>query len=185
MYMASLSTLRPATSGVPGLITSPDRAPAAARSASASAAGAELRSVNEVVSAALGSWGLPARVERLALPSLLYDEVDLEQMSVVVVEAPEGGVAVAAWEAAAGRDAVPGLRSMLLHGLYVTPHSQRRGLGTSLLELASNWMLARGFDAITAKVWRDSESFFHNRGFAPLSRFVQADSYPCRMWKTL
>ena len=157
----------------------------AAPSASATAAGRELVRVNEVVAASLGSWGLPARVRRLALPSLLYNEVDLEMMNVVLVEDLESGVAVAAWEAAAGRDAVPGSRSVLLHGLYVVPSSQGHGLGTALLELASHWMLSRGFDGITARVWRESEGFFHSRGFVPLTRSDTDGSYPHRMWRAL
>ena len=174
-----------ALNGAPEILAPRGNTRPAGPSALATAADCELTRVNEVVAASLGSWGLPARVRRLALPSLLYDEVDLEQMSVVLVEEPKSGVAVGAWEAAAGRDAVPGSRSVLLHGLYVIPSSQGQGLGTALLELASHWMLARGFDAITARVWRESEAFFRNRGFVPLTRSDTAGSYPRRMWRAL
>jgi len=144
----------------------------------------ELDTVNEVVAASIGSWELPARVRRLALPSLLYNEADLKQMSVVMLEQAEGGVAVAAWETAADRDAVTDLRPILLHGLYVVPKTQNQGLGTALLELASHWALVRGFDGITARVWRESETFFRNRGFDQLTR-PDAGSYPLQMWRAL
>lgn len=163
----------------------PGAAPAGPRVTPRVRTDSELNAVNKVVDEALGSWGLPERVRRLALPSLLYDHSDLEHMSVVLAEGPDGGVAVAAWESDTSRDAPYGLRSVLLHGLYVTPIWQRRGLGTNLLDFAGHWILGRGFDGITVKAWRESQTFFRRRGFNPLTSFGTAESYPQRMWKRL
>lgn len=92
---------------------------------------------------------------------------------------------MAAWEEDASRDAPSGARAALLHGLYVTPHWQRRGLGTSVLELASHRMIARGFGGIIVRVWREAVAFFRSRGFSPLASFNTAGLYPQRMWKAL
>ena len=149
-------------------------------------AGGELDTVNRVVAEALLTWDLPKRVQRLALPSLLYNTADLDHMSIGLAEQPEiGGVAVAAWEEADNRDAPLRSRSVLLHGLYVTPAWQHQGLGTNLLELAKHWTSARGFDCILVCAWRESEAFFRARGFDYLDRAESPDRYPRRMWMAL
>ena len=145
----------------------------------------DLQRVNVVVEASLDSWNLPSRVKRLALPSLLFSELDLEQMSVVLLEGEAGDLAVATWGMASGRDAAAHTRAVLLHGLYVVPGAQRRGFGSALLELASHWMLARGFDGIIARVWRESEAFFYKSGFTSLPRSDTLQPYPRRLWRPL
>ena len=73
----------------------------------------ELDMVNDIVAASIETWGLPARVERLALPSLLYSEADLEHMCFLLLDEPgAGGIAVAAWESAALDDVPQGARGL-------------------------------------------------------------------------
>ena len=78
----------------------------------------------------------------------------------------------------------PGDR-LLLHGLYVAPAWQHRGIGSGLLELVGHWASARGYDGLLVRAWRESEPFFHGRGF----RTVEADAmrrlHPLRLWREL
>lgn len=147
---------------------------------------ARLLTANQVVAEALRSWGLSERVRRLALPSLLYDQFDLEHMRISLVEDLEGrGSAAVAWEESGGLDARRGPRVTLLHGLYVTPRCQRRGLGTRLLERIAALSGARGSSGILLRAWHQSEPFFLARGFSPLDPAEPPDLYPRRLWRGL
>ena len=142
----------------------------------------ELSVVSEVVCGALSTSSLPDRERHVALPALLYSDSDLDQMTVVLIEDAGKAVAIAAWEADAGQYTPTGLRSVVLHGLYVTSRWQRQGLGTGLLELASHWTEVRGFDGIAVKLRREAEAFFRRNGFNPL-RPGNDVLYPLAMWK--
>jgi len=75
----------------------------------------DLDTVNAVVTQAMLSWDLPARVRRLALPSLIYSSLDLEHMHIAIVDEIDGsGVGIAAWEEADQHDAPNGARAVLL-----------------------------------------------------------------------
>lgn len=167
---------RPSMPQVSAVATSAD----AARPGSNS----ELSVVSEAVCGALSTWSLPERVRRLALPSPLYNDSDLDQMTVVLVENAGKAVTIAAWEADAGRYTPTGLQSVLLHGLYVSSRWQRQGLGTGLLEHVSHWIGERGFDGMAVKVWREAEAFFRSNGFNRLRR-GNDDLFPLAMWKGL
>lgn len=142
-------------------------------------AGRDLDTINGVVAAATLSWNLPARVRRLALPSLLYNAVDLQHMSIARVDADTvGALGVALWEETGDAGQAANKRAVLLHGLYILPHYQRHGVGTRLLELVADWARARGFESIIARAWRESESFFIARGFTARGANGTADTYP-------
>ncbi len=146
----------------------------------------ELDTVNDIVAASIETWGLPTRVERLALPSLLYSEADLEHMSFLLLDQPEGaGIAVAAWEAAATHDTPGNSRGLLLHGLYVVPTWQHQGIGAGLLELVGHWASARGYDGLLVRAWRESERFFRARGFRTLEADANRTVHPVRLWREL
>lgn len=146
----------------------------------------DLDTVNAVVTQAMLSWDLPARVRRLALPSLIYSSLDLEHMHIAIVDEIDGsGVGIAAWEEADQHDAPNGARAVLLHGLYVLPARQRQGTGTSLLERVEDWAVECDFDAIVLRAWRESELFFRARGFSSLNNEMAAQRYPVRMGRFL
>ncbi len=148
------------------------------------ATGADLDVVNCVVDQAVSSWGLPARVQRLATPALHYDATDLAHMQVILLSESDGsGVGVAAWEEAGRHEAPQQVRSVLLHGLYVVPAYQRMGLGSRLAGLVAQWSVERGFGGVTVRAWRESLPFFTAIGFEPLERADTAGLYPKRLWK--
>ena len=150
------------------------------------ATASDLHTVNRVISESLVTWGIPDRVRRLATPSLSYNETDLQHMSIILLTNAEmKGVAVAAWEDASRTEIPANARGVLVHGLYVVPQYQHRGLGTRLIELVAKRLADRNIDGMAVRAWRDSLAFFLSRGFAPIERETGTDTHPRRIWRAL
>ncbi len=150
------------------------------------ATNADLGAINKIIERAVKTWNLPERVKRLAMPTCLYTEHDLHHLHIVLAEDRSACViGVAAWEAAAIRGCPAGLSGLLLHGLYVDPDQQRRGMGTLLLSAAAAAARENGYDGLLVKAQADAEGFFRSQG---LQKFVIQDSdrdYPHRFWLDL
>ncbi|MFT5449189.1 MAG: GNAT superfamily N-acetyltransferase [Gammaproteobacteria bacterium] len=149
---------------------------------------ADLRTINDVVSQAVQSWRLPARVLRLARPCLLYSAHDLVHMSVMLSSQSDGDgmpAAVALWEPADPHETPSGSHAVSLHGLYVLPPWQHRGVGRNLLGSVASWAAVRDYDAIVLRAWRQSETFFLAQGFRELVCDEASQLPPRRLWKAL
>ena len=147
---------------------------------------ADLDPINAVIERALQTWTLPERVKRLALPSYQYQVQDLEHLDLLVAEADGASpVAVAAWELAALRDCPGRQPGLLLHGLYVEPVYQGRGLGSRLLTAAKDAARKRGLAGLLVKAQSDAISFFQARGFRALPVEDPTRDYPNRYWVDL
>jgi N-acetylglutamate synthase-like GNAT family acetyltransferase len=144
---------------------------------------ADLPAINGVIERAIATWQLPERVKRLSLPSYRYHVHDLVHLHLVVVEdADRAPVGVAACESANPRDLPAGLRGLLLHGLYVDPAHQHRGVGSQLLEATAAAARAQGFDGVLVKAQADANGFFEARGLQRLPVEDAARHYPHRFW---
>ena len=88
----------------------------------------DLEALNRVEADAIATWDLPERVKRLALPSYSYQAHDLEHLTLLLAEAAEGPLGVAAWEPADPADAPPGARALLFPSIS----RQGAGLGFSI-----------------------------------------------------
>lgn len=144
----------------------------------------DLDALNAVVEAAVMTWKLPERVKRLSLPSYRYDLHDLDHLGVVLAEDAEGRVlGLAAWEPADPRDAPAGRRALLLHGLYVHPRAQGRGVGTRLLQAAEEAVRTLGLDGLLVKAQADAEGFFRARGLERLAVEDPERDYARRYWR--
>jgi len=144
---------------------------------------ADLPALNGVIERAIATWQLPERVKRLSLPSYRYQAHDLDHLQLVVAEdMGHRPVGVAAWEPANPRDLPAEQRGLLLHGLYVDPAHQHRGIGSLLLDAAQAAARAQGFDGVLVKAQADANGFFEARGLQRLPVEDAARHYPHRFW---
>lgn len=147
------------------------------------AGSADVALVNQIVDAAVSTWGLPARVRRLAAPSLRYTARDLEHMDAVIAQDAQGkplGVAVA--EPAGMGDAPSGRSALLLHGLYVVPAHHGEGIGGRLLAWVAGLAAHQGRDGVAVRAWREAEDFFRSRGFQEVTPGNSVGGHPRRLW---
>lgn len=141
---------------------------------------ADLDAVNAVVEAAVLAWNLPERVKRLSLPVYRYDAADFEALHLLAAVAPSGDVlGVAAWEPIESpvADGGPGV---LLHGLYVDPQWQGRGIGSRLLGAVLEAARDLGATGVLVRAQREAEGFFRRHGFFVLDA---DESHPRRWWR--
>ncbi len=147
---------------------------------------ADLAAINRVIERAVQTWNLPERVKRLALPTYLYNEHDLDHLHLIIAEDSAAGViGVAAWEDAAPRDCPQGRRGLLLHSLYVDPDRQHRGTGSRLLSAAAGAAREQGYDGLLVKAQAGAEGFFRSRGLQHLAVADASRDYPNRFWLDL
>jgi GNAT superfamily N-acetyltransferase len=145
---------------------------------------AELSAVNAVVEGAVMGCRLPERVKRLALPVYRYDDADRNHLGFAIARDARGlVVGVAAWEPADSGDCPPGRRGLLLHGLYVEPARQRRGIGRRLLDQARRAADDAGLDGLLVRAQRDAEAFFLAYGFEKLPAEEGRQQYAHRLWR--
>lgn len=144
---------------------------------------ADLPALNDVIERAISTSPLPARVKRLTLPSYRYQPHDLAHLHLVVVEDTGGtAVGIAAWEPAHPRDLPAGRRGLLLHGLCVDPVHQGRGVGSRLLDAATDAARAQGLDGVLVKAQAAAVAFFKARCWQALAVDDPARDYPHRFW---
>jgi GNAT superfamily N-acetyltransferase len=146
------------------------------------AVASDLDAVNRVIERAVGTWGLPERVHRLSLPLYRYGAVDLQHLTVRVVERSSDVVGVAAWEPADPADAPGGQSALLLHGLYVDPAHHGQGLGKRLLRAAIAAARSGGFGGLLVRAQAQAVGFFEARGLKRLPVVNAERDYPHRYW---
>ena len=145
----------------------------------------DLDSVNAVVESCVMAWNLPERVKRLSIGSYLYNSYDLDHLDMLLAErAKLETIAVAAWEPAIEQDLPTGKSGILLHGLYVAPHYQQRGIGSCLVNFALDAVRSHGMDGLLVKAQADAVGYFQARGFIFLPIEDPARDYPHRWWKS-
>jgi GNAT superfamily N-acetyltransferase len=143
-----------------------------------------LDAINQVIESAVLGWDLAERVKRLALPSYRYTPLDVQHLSFAVARIRHDDiVGVASWEEA---DAVDGAQigaALLLHGLFVAPRHQGRGIGGLLVDALVELAAGSGHDALLVKAQRDAQAFFASRGFQSLPVGDAARDYAHRLWR--
>ena len=130
------------------------------------------------------SWDLPARVKRLALPSYCYDEHDLEHLQFCVAESNQKIIGVAAIEPADKQELPEKKQGLLLHGLYVHPDYQHRGVGSKLLNRAELQVSQQGLDGLLVRAQSGAGSFFTANGMQLLDTESNRN-YQYRYWKAV
>jgi len=120
----------------------------------------DLKVINEVITEAVLAWPLPERMKRLSMPLLRYDEVDLNHFEAIGAYAidrvakPLDLFGIAIWDAE------------VLHGVYVRPAAQRRGVGCRLLETVAVRARQAGSARLLVKAERVSADYFRQQGLA-------------------
>ena len=144
----------------------------------------DLLSINAIIDSCVMEWDLPERVKRLSLSSYRYSSCDLAHFEIVLAEVLGGEIAgVAAWQPAAARDLPADKTGMLLHGLYVAPRYQHRGIGSLLVNAALNAVQAHGMEGLLVKAQTGAIGFFQSREFAKLPIQNAERDYPHRWWR--
>lgn len=164
--------MRPAVFGAPPMVL-------------AAVSRTELTAVNALIQRAVAGWLLPERVRRLIMPSYCYHEADLTCLDLLAARVNGAIVGVAAWEDAPVRELPAGSRGLLLHGLYVDPPWQGRGVGRTLFEAACEAARRRGFDGVLVKARPEAAGFFAAMGGQALPVVDPARDYPHRFWKSV
>jgi GNAT superfamily N-acetyltransferase len=148
------------------------------------ARGEDLATLNSVITAAISSWQVSERVKRLSLPLYHYTMEDLADYQVDVALNSSGIIcALTAWGPCDPSDLeeLPG--SALLHGIFVHPNAQGRGLGRQLFTRASAAMRAAGYHCVLVKASKDAVPFFLTLGLTQLPS--AGHRYPYRFWYSL
>jgi N-acetylglutamate synthase-like GNAT family acetyltransferase len=147
---------------------------------------ADLKDINELIDAAVMTWDLPERVKRLSLSSYHYKPHDMEILHIIVAEDHEHQlVGVAAWESVDPADAIKGFRSLLLHGIYVKPNQQHKGIGTKLFQAAEQAVTDRDYSGLMVKAQANAIGFFLAQGMQLLKVKNQKRDYAHRYWKLI
>jgi len=147
---------------------------------------ADLPAVNDIIDAAVSTWDLPERVKRLVLPGYRYNAQDLDFMELIVALDSDGHArGVAGLEEVDAAEATAGSHPLLLHGIYVVPAWQRRGIGRRLLQASADAARRRGFDGLLVKAQPGAEAFFTRQGFVSIPATNPDRDYPHRLWKTV
>jgi GNAT superfamily N-acetyltransferase len=143
------------------------------------AAPGDLSTVNDIVTAAVIAWPMAERLKRIALRVLTYDLVDLRELEVLIAKVDGVPVGVAAWDAGAVLEGDGIRRGALLHGLYVVPEAQGRGVGVALQRRVAARAAVAGCDALVVKSERVSVGYFERCGYRRLANDALAGlEYP-------
>ncbi len=144
---------------------------------------ADLPDVNAVVEQAVMGWNLPERVKRLSLPSYRYQTADLAHQAGLVARSAEGEVVgVAVWEPASHEPVGAEGSVFLLHGLYVAPAWQRRGVGARLLAAARHVVCGAGAAGLLVRAQAEAVAFFRAMGLQELPVEDEKRDYPHRFF---
>lgn len=146
----------------------------------------DLDELNGVVEKAVMSWRLPDRVKRLALPSYRYSQHDMQHMEILLAVGPNTTIiGLAAWELMDERTGEHEKPAILLHGIYVLPEYQRRGIGSHLLEMVEEAAHSGHHSGILVKAQTDAVGFFRGKGYSLVSVDTHSTDYPNRYWKAI
>jgi GNAT superfamily N-acetyltransferase len=74
---------------------------------------------------------------------------------------------------------------MQLHGIYVDPAWQQRGVGSRLLAAAGTAAQEKGFDGLLVKAQAEAEGFFEKQGLQKLPLLRPDRDYAHRYWLDL
>jgi N-acetylglutamate synthase-like GNAT family acetyltransferase len=141
----------------------------------------DLDDINHVIEAGVMIWDLPARVKRLSLASYTYDAIDLQHLQIYIAEADRQCVAVIALDP----EHITIDNNLLIHGIYVHPEKQGKGIGKFLIEAVENIARTLSASGLLVKAQKDAVGFFTATGMVKLPAHNKKRDYPLRYWKSV
>ena len=136
----------------------------------------DLTTINGIVERAVLRWPMSMRVKKRAIPLLQYDVIDMASYTFFRCEL--GDIIVAAIALDFEYTSADRFRNeLLLHGIYVDPVAQGRGVGRALLDFAEHQARENNFDGVALKAERVSRGFFANCGYSHCAPETSRD-YP-------
>ena len=144
----------------------------------------DLDCINQIITAAVMNWDLPERVKRLSLPTCIYNDIDLRHYHVYLAIQQKQPIATLVLDNESVN--MPGNKvATLIHGLYVHPDQQTRGIGRSLMQIAEQQATLKNADTLMVKAQKSAEGFFLRMGMQKLDIENENRDYPGRYWKSV
>jgi len=141
----------------------------------------DLDAINQLIESAIMIWNLPQRVKRLSLSSVTYSEHDFQHYQITVAEISNTLTGVLILD----HDTYRKEKTCLIHGIYVDPEWQKKGIGTRLLKEAETLALAKKSMKILVKAQRDAQDFFIASGMNRIPVEKEQNDYAMRYVKKL
>ena len=117
----------------------------------------DLNSINRVIELCLANRPVSDRIKKITLPSLLFEPIDFNYMTVCVMGEPVVGVM--------GLQKIN--EGMLIHSIYVDPFKSNQGVGRELFRHARQLTAKDNQDRLIVKAFSESIGFFEKIGFNP------------------
>ena len=137
----------------------------------------DLDAINNVVTKAVMGWQLPERVKRLSLSSYLYDEIDLQHLQIMVAVIDDSIIGVLALDNEYD-DA-----NLLIHGLFVAPEQQHKGIGACLFQQAEMLAQQQHCTGLLVRSHKNATGFFIAMGMSSIAITDHQRDYQLRYWK--
>ncbi len=143
----------------------------------------ELDMANHMVTAAIETWDMPPRLRRLVAGTHRYEAGDFQTMRLFLLQTQsEETAGVLAVEDYPGTEADCPDRVLLLHGLYIHPEHQHRGIGRAAVAATRRLALDNGFAGVLVKAHASANAFFAGLGLTHLPVRDEKSDYPHRYW---
>ncbi len=144
---------------------------------------ADLDAVNRVIEECVMSWNIPDRVKRLSLSSYRYNAVDLKHFRLFVAfDQTNRIIGVATLETIESPIKKQGSSALLLHGIYVDPQAQGRGIGKQLVRKMMQITKSEKRGGLLVKAQPDAIGFFRALHFKPMQAADSRRDYPHQLW---
>lgn len=144
---------------------------------------ADLDAVNRVIEDCVMTWNIPDRVKRLSLSSYRYNAIDLKHFRLFVAfDKTNRIIGVATLEDIESPVKAQRPSALLLHGIYVDPHAQGRGIGKQLVRKMMQIAKAEKRSGLLVKAQPDAIGFFRALHFKHIQTADSRRDYPHQLW---
>ena len=138
--------------------------------------GTDLVAINAIIKRAVMHWPMALRVRSRVVSILQYNSLDMASYTFFSAKYDEfimGAIALDFEYNANDRSC----KELLLHGIYVEPAAQGRGIGRTLLDFAEGQAHEHNYNSVILRAERVSRGFFEQCGYTHSSPKT-VDDYP-------